>query len=126
LITGAHVIVYSRRADADRAFFRDVLGLAGVDVGGGWLIFGLPPAEVAVHPAGLHGDDDDGGHELYLMCADVRRLVADLTARGVACTPIDELSWGALTRVTLPGGGRLGIYQPKHERPPGQAGEPVL
>jgi catechol 2,3-dioxygenase-like lactoylglutathione lyase family enzyme len=113
MINGAHVIIYSTDAEADRAFFRDVLKFPHVDVGHGWLIFALPTSEVAVHPS-----DDDNVHEFYLMCDDVKALIADLTDKGVACSAIDEQRWGSITRVTLPGGGRIGIYQPKHARPP--------
>lgn len=109
MILGAHVIVYSQDADADRAFFRDVLGFPSVDAGRGWLIFGLPGGEVAVHP----GEENDR-HELYLMCDDLAALMAQLADRGVACSPVHEERWGSLTSVTLPGGGKLGIYQPKH------------
>lgn len=112
MITGAHSVIYSTNADADRDFLRDVLGLRGVDVGGGWLIFGLPPAEVAVHP----GEHDDG-HELYLLCDDVAAFVAEMQAKGVACAPVSEQRWGLLTEVTLPGGGKLGVYEPRHARP---------
>jgi hypothetical protein len=113
VITGAHAIVYSKDADADRAFLRDVLGLAGVDVGGGWLIFGLPPSEVAVHPS-----DENDVHELYLLCDDVQAFVAAMAAKNVACGPVMNRGWGLLTEVTLPGGGKLGVYQPRHARPP--------
>jgi hypothetical protein len=112
MIIGAHSIIYSVNSDADRAFLRDVLKLPSVDVGGGWLIFGLPPAEVAVHP----GDANDG-HELYLMCDDIEAVIAEMTARKVACSPVQNLGWGLLTRLTLPGGGKLGVYQPRHARP---------
>jgi hypothetical protein len=112
MITGAHSIIYSTDADADRTFLRDVLGLGGVDVGGGWLIFGLPPSEVAVHPADANGD-----HELYLLCDDAAAFVADMQARGVACGPVMDRGWGLLTEVTLPGGGKLGVYEPRHARP---------
>lgn len=118
MITGAHSIIYSTNADADRAFLRDVLGLGGVDVGGGWLIFGLPPAEVAVHP----GEQDD--HELYLLCDDVAAFVAEMEAKGVACAPVSDQRWGLLTEVTLPGGGKLGVYEPRHPRPPARAARP--
>jgi hypothetical protein len=117
VISGAHAIVYSTNADADRAFFRDVLALPNVDVGGGWLIFGLPPAEVAVHPG-----DKNTVHELYLMCDDIASLVTALKARGVASDPINDQGWGLLTHITLPGGGKLGIYQPRHARPPAMKG----
>ena len=112
MITGAHIIVYSKDAEGDRNFIRDVLGFAHVDAGHGWLIFALPPSEVAVHP----GDNDS--HELYLTCDDVKALVSSMEARGVACGPIAEERWGSLTHVALPGGGKLGIYQPKHPQPP--------
>jgi hypothetical protein len=112
MITGAHSIIMSTNPEADRAFLRDVLKLTHVDVGGGWLIFGLPPAEVAVHP-----NDRNDVHEFFLMCDDVDALIADMKARGVACTPIQQQPWGRLTQVSLPGGGKLGIYQPRHERP---------
>jgi uncharacterized protein (TIGR02246 family) len=112
MINGAHAIVYSTNAEADRAVLRDVFGLPHVDVGGGWLIFGLPPAEVAVHPS-----DENDRHELYLMCADVQQLVEQLTARGLGCGPVQDHGWGVMTAVTLPGGGQIGVYQPRHARP---------
>jgi catechol 2,3-dioxygenase-like lactoylglutathione lyase family enzyme len=112
MINGAHAIIYSKDADADRAFFRDVLKFPNVDVGGGWLIFGLPPSEVAVHP----GEANDE-HEFYLMCDDIDAFIADMKTRQVKCGPIHEERWGRLTQVTLPGGGNLGVYQPKHPRP---------
>jgi hypothetical protein len=120
MITGAHAIVYSKDPEADRTFLRDVLGLPHVDVGGGWLIFGLPPAEVAVHPA-----EESGRQELYLMCDDVAALVAELAARNVACGPVSDQRWGLLTEVALPGGGKLGVYQPRHVRPPQHAAPSV-
>jgi catechol 2,3-dioxygenase-like lactoylglutathione lyase family enzyme len=116
VINGAHVIIYSSDSEADRAFLRDVLGLPHVDVGHGWLIFGLPPSEIAVHPA-----ENGGDHELFFMCEDVEALVEGLAGREIACSEIEDLGWGRLTRVTLPGGGKVGIYEPRHERPP-QAG----
>src|SRR5712672_4640303 len=109
MIIGAHSIIYSKRPDADRAFLRDVLKLRGVDVGDGWLIFGLPPAEVAVHPS-----DKNDHHELYLMCHDVKAVVVAMRKRGTTCSTVKNLGWGLLTHVTLPGGGQLGIYQPLH------------
>lgn len=111
MITGAHVIVYSRDADADRAFFRDVLKYPHVDGGGGWLIFKLPPAEVAVHPV-----DDAGSYELYLMCDDVDATVEQLAAKGVTCGPVSDQGWGLLTSIRLPGGGELGLYEPRHPK----------
>jgi catechol 2,3-dioxygenase-like lactoylglutathione lyase family enzyme len=114
VITGAHAIVYSRDPDADRAFFRDVLELPWVDAGHGWLIFALPPAEVAVHPT-----DGAGRHELYLMCDDIRATVAELGAKGVQFSrPVAEERWGLVTAIDLPGGGELGLYEPKHPFPP--------
>ena len=113
MIDGAHIIIHSNDPEADRAFFRDFLKFPNVDVGRGWLIFALPPAEVAVHPA-----EQNGRHELYLMCDDVQALVEKLTAAQIAASHIEEESWGWLTYVTLPAGGKLGVYQPKHARPP--------
>ena len=112
MIIGAHAIVYSRDAEADRGFLRDALGLPHVDAGHGWLIFGLPPAELAVHPA-----EGSGRQELYLLCDDVRALVRSLRRRKVACSPLRRQPWGTVTQVSLPGGGLLGIYQPSHPRP---------
>ena len=112
MITGAHSIIYSKNPEADRAFLKDVLGLPHVDVGHGWLIFGLPPAEVAVHPS-----EKNDVHEFYLICADVDAFVARMTARGLGCSPVHDLGWGRLTQVSLPGGGKLGVYEPRHARP---------
>ena len=112
MINGAHSIIYSKNPDADRAFFRDVLKLPHVDVGGGWLIFGLPPAEVAVHPS-----ERNDVHELFLMCDDIDAFISDMKARDVACEPVEQQPWGRLTHVVLPGGGKLGVYQPRHSRP---------
>jgi hypothetical protein len=112
MINGAHSIIYSKNPDADRAFLRDVLKLPNVDVGDGWLIFGLPPAEVAVHPS-----DKNDVHEFYLMCDDVETLIAELNKHNITCSPVQKQGWGLLTTVTLPGGGELDIYQPRHARP---------
>jgi hypothetical protein len=112
VIIGAHSILYSRNSDADRAFLRDVLGFPSVDVGGGWLIFGLPPAEVAVHPS-----DENDVHELFLMVDDVKAFIADMKKRRIACGPVQSPGWGVLTHVMLPGGGKLGVYEPRHARP---------
>jgi catechol 2,3-dioxygenase-like lactoylglutathione lyase family enzyme len=112
MINGAHVILYSRDPDADRRFLRDVLGFSHVDVGHGWLIFALPPSEVAVHP----GDRNDV-HEMYLMTDDLDAEMKRLTASGVACSEPEQLSWGRRTTISLPGGGALGLYQPRHARP---------
>jgi hypothetical protein len=111
MIHGAHVILYSKDAEADRAFFRDVLKYRYADAGHGWLIFELPPAEVAVHPA------DDEAHELYLMCDDVRELVAEMDRKGVATEAVRQERWGLLTQVRLPSGTKLGIYEPRHPSP---------
>ena len=113
LINGAHVIIGSNDPDADRAFLRDVLGLESVDAGGGWLIFGLPPAEVAVHP----GESD--WQQLYLMCDDLEATLEELRGKGVHVKPeIQQQRWGRLATIVLPGGGELSIYQPSHPRPP--------
>ena len=109
MISGAHMIIYSKDADADREFFRDVLEFPSVDAGRGWLIFALPPSEVAVHP-----DEQNDRHEVYLMCDDVNATIAKLQARDVNCEPVADMPWGSLTHLTLPGGGKLGLYQPKH------------
>ena len=109
MINGAHVIVYSKDAEADRAFFKDVLGFHHVDAGHGWLIFALPPAEVACHPA-----EENGQHELYLMCGDLEQTMSTLNAKGIECGDVQEPPWGVLTTIMLPGGGKLGLYQPKH------------
>jgi hypothetical protein len=112
MINGAHVIIQSKQPEMDREFFRDVLGLSHVDVGSGWLIFALPPAEVAVHPS-----PKNNVHEFYLMCKDINALVKSLTGQGVSCGPVEDQGWGLLTSITLPGGGKLGIYEPRHVRP---------
>ena len=109
MISGAHVIVYSKDADADRAFFRDVLGFKSVDAGHGWLIFALPPGEAAFHPS-----DKNGPHELYFMCDDLKAVMAMLAKKGVTCSAVHEERWGSITRIRLPGGGEIGLYQPKH------------
>ncbi len=113
MISGAHVIIYSTDAEADRAFLRDVLGLPNVDAGDGWLIFGLPASEVAVHPS-----EGDTGHELYLLTDNIEAFAEALEGRGIACTPRRDMGWGILTTLSLPGGGTLGVYQPRHPRPP--------
>lgn len=112
MIIGAHSIIYSSNPESDRAFFRDILRLTSVDVGGGWLIFGLPPAELAVHPS-----DKNNVHEFYLMVDDVEGFIKEMASFGLTCGPVDDQGWGLLTQVTLPGGGKLGVYQPRHERP---------
>jgi hypothetical protein len=112
MIIGAHSIIYSTNPDADRALLRDVLKLPHVDVGEGWLIFGLPPAEVAVHPS-----EKNDVHEFYLMCDDVEAFVMEMRKRGVGCGRVQDEGWGLLTQMTLPGGGKLGVYEPRHGRP---------
>jgi hypothetical protein len=112
MINGAHVVIQSKKPDADRAFFQKILGLDHVDVGGGWLIFGLPPSEVAVHPS-----DKNSAHELYLMCEDVAAFVKAMGAKKIACSAINDEGWGLVTTLKLPGGGKLGVYEPRHARP---------
>lgn len=118
MVFGAHVVLFSRDAEADRRFLADVLGMESVDAGGGWLIFALPPAEAAVHPA------DAPAAELYLMCDDLEAEMAALAGRGVRCSPVEEARWGSITRIPLPGGGEVGLYQPRHplaiRRPEGE------
>ena len=108
MIIGAHTVVYTADAEADRAFFRDVLGFSSVDAGGGWLIFALPPAEVAFHPG------SNGKHELYLVCDDVYAAIDKLRLKSVRCAPVLDEGWGLLTRLSLPSGGEIGLYQPRH------------
>jgi catechol 2,3-dioxygenase-like lactoylglutathione lyase family enzyme len=114
VITGAHTVMFTHDADALRAFLGDVLGLDSVDAGGGWLIFALPPAEVAAHPS-----DGDPSIELYLMCDDVDATVSELEAKGVQFTrPVSDEGWGLVTAMRVPGGGELGLYEPRHPTPP--------
>jgi hypothetical protein len=108
MISGAHVVVYSKNAEADRAFFRDVLGFKSVDAGRGWLIFALPPGEAAFHPS------DNVAHELYFMCDDLKAEMASLAKKNVKCSDVQEQRWGSITKMRLPGGGDIGLYQPKH------------
>ena len=112
MIIGGHSILFSTNPEADRAFLRDVIGLTHADAGGGWLIFGLPPAELAVHPS-----DKNDVHQFYLMCDDVAAFIAEMAGRNLRCGPVQDLRWGLLTDVPLPGGGKLGVYQPRHPRP---------
>ena len=109
MISGAHVVLYSKDAEADRVFFRDVLGFKFVDAGHGWLIFALPPAEAAVHPS-----NETGAHELYFTCDDLKDEMTSLEAKRVKCSEIQEQRWGSITKMKLPGGGEIGLYQPKH------------
>ena len=108
MIFGAHVILFSTDAEADRAFLAEVLELEHLDAGGGWSIFGLPPAEAAVHPA------DQPGAALYFMCDDLAAEVQRLAGKGVHCSEVEEARWGSVTKIRLPGGGELGLYQPRH------------
>jgi catechol 2,3-dioxygenase-like lactoylglutathione lyase family enzyme len=109
MIFGAHVILYSKDAEADRAFFRDVLGFKSVDAGHGWLIFALPPGEAAVHPS-----NEIGTQDLYFMSDDLKSEMASLAEKGVKCSEVQEARWGSITKMRLPGGGEVGLYQPKH------------
>jgi catechol 2,3-dioxygenase-like lactoylglutathione lyase family enzyme len=112
VIFGAHVIIYSRDAEADRAFLGEVLGYRSVDAGHGWLIFELPPAEAAVHPS-----EGEVPHELFLMSDDLAADMAVLAERGVTCDEVEEARWGSLTHFTLPGGSQVGLYHPRHPSP---------
>ena len=111
MINGAHVILFTDAADATRDFLRDALQLPSVDAGGGWLIFALPPAEIAVHPA------EQSSHELYLMCDDLEATVTRLTDAGATFGPIHEERWGRIAMMSMPGGTQLPIYQPSHPSP---------
>ncbi|MBO9671258.1 MAG: hypothetical protein J7485_12150 [Sphingobium sp.] len=112
MINGAHIVIYSKDAEADRAFLRDICGFSHVDAGHGWLIFALPPSEAAVHPG-------EGGNseQLFLMCDDLDATIAEFAAKGVTCGPVETPRWGRVTQINLPGGGRLGLYEPHHSRP---------
>lgn len=119
MITGSHLVIYSRDPEADRAFFRDVLSLRYVDAGEGWLIFALPPSEVALHPA-----RENDRQELYLLCDDLEETILWLGGHGVDCAEPEDAGWGIRTTLRLPGGGRLGLYQPRHPRPPAAERQP--
>jgi hypothetical protein len=112
MISGAHIIIYSKDAEVDKAFIKNVLKFEYVDVRNGWLIFKLPPSEVAVHPS-----DENDMHEFYLITDDLDAEMAALKRAGVACEETSQQAWGRLTRIKLPGGGTLGLYEPRHERP---------
>jgi hypothetical protein len=109
MISGAHIIVYSTNVEADRAFFRDVFQFASVDAGHGWLIFSLPPAEAAIHPS-----DESGTQEVYFMCEDLKAEMASLAKKKVECSKVEEARWGSITKIRLPGGAEIGLYQPRH------------
>jgi len=119
MISGAHMVIYSKDADADRAFFRDVLGFKAVDAGHGWLIFALPPGEAAFHPS-----EKNGPHELYFLCDNLKSEMAALAKKGVACSEVHEERWGSITRIRMPSGGEIGLYQPKHPTALGLASKP--
>jgi catechol 2,3-dioxygenase-like lactoylglutathione lyase family enzyme len=119
MIHGAHVLFYSADAEADRAFFRDVLELPSIDIGHGWMIFKLPPAEAAVHPSSGDGDPPRAergqlGAHVYLMCEDLQATIASLAAKGVHCSAVETERWGVRTTIPLPSGGAIGLYQPTH------------
>lgn len=119
MITGAHLLIYSKNPEADRAFFRDVLGFSSVDVGGGWLIFALPPAEAGIHPADGESSHHHAGQNLlgavlYLMCDDLEASIASLKKKNVQCTEVQTADWGIVTTIAMPSGGHIGLYQPKH------------
>jgi len=111
MINGLHAILYSKDADKARAFLRDVLGFKSVDAGHGWLIFAAPPAELAAHPT---EESDKPHHELYLMCDDLKATMKELESKGAKCGAVTEARWGSITTIQIPGGGELGLYQPKH------------
>ena len=112
MLSGIHLIIYSRNAEADKVFFKDILQLTHVDVGQGWLIFGLPPTELAVHPS-----ETDDTHEIYLMCRNIQSFVRQMDKKKIPCSKIQDRGWGQLVQLTLPGGGQLGVYQPRHKSP---------
>ena len=114
MITGVHAVLFSEDAEAVRAFLRDILDLDSVDAGGGWLIFALPPAELAAHPS-----ESSGRHQLYLMCDDIEATREELSSKGVEFTqPVSDEGWGLVTALSVPGGGELGLYEPRHPLPP--------
>ncbi len=119
MINGAHILLYSKDPAADRAFFKEVLGFKTVDAGGGWLIFGLPPTEMGIHPVDGESGQQRGGHQmagavLYLMCGDVKSTIASLQAKGVPCGEVTEANWGSQAAIRLPSGAEVGLYEPRH------------
>ncbi|MEP6676901.1 MAG: extradiol dioxygenase [Ferruginibacter sp.] len=112
MITGAHSIIYTTNSEADMDFFKNILKIPNVDAGGGWLIFGLPASEVALHPS-----TENGLHEFYLICDNINLFVKEMQQHKIVCSEIEDLRWGNLVRIVLPGGGKLGVYEPKHVRP---------
>ncbi len=122
MINGVHALIYTREADAVRAFFRDVLKFPSVDAGRGWLLFGLPPAELAVHPT----EKREGSYTLYLMCDNIEKTVKELTAKGAKFPRgITTAPWGAVTAIELPGGLEIGLYEPRHPTALGLAAAPA-
>jgi predicted enzyme related to lactoylglutathione lyase len=116
MINAIHAVIYTKEAEELRAFFRDVLKFPSVDAGHGWLIFGLPPAELGIHPT--NSDDQDGSHQFYLMCDDIAATVSELQAKGVEITqPVTNAGWGMLSALRLPGGKELSLYEPRHASP---------
>ena len=113
MISGAHSIIYSKDPDADREFFQKILKLAHVDAGEGWLIFGFPPSELGIHPG-----KENNVHELYLLSDDIHAFVSEMEDFEIACSEVQNVGWGLLTQLSLPGGGQIGVYQPRHARPP--------
>ncbi len=112
MISGAHGIIYSKDAEADKAFLRDVLKLNNVDVGQGWLIFALPPSEIAIHPS-----EKSQHHEIYLICDDINVFIEEMKKKKIDCSEVQDQGWGLLSELTLPGGGKIGVYEARHERP---------
>src|SRR5262245_9740089 len=112
MINGTHILIYSRKAAADKKFFKEILKCPSVDVGGGWLIFGLPPSELAFHPS-----QGNTLLEFYLMCDDIDRFIEEMKKHDIECSRVSGQGWGRLTEITLPSGGKLGVYQPRHARP---------
>jgi predicted enzyme related to lactoylglutathione lyase len=112
MITGAHSIIYSSDAAADMEFFKSVLKFTNIDVGHGWLIFALPPSEIAVHPSA-----EGGVHEFYLLCDDINAFIKEMSQHNIVCSAVQTQRWGNITHLTLPSGGKLGVYEPKHARP---------
>ncbi len=112
MINGTHILIYSKKAAADKKFFKEVLKCPSVDVGGGWLIFGLPPSELAFHPS-----PESTEKALYLMCDDIHAFVEEMKKREIECSRVSSQGWGLVTEITLPSGGKMGVYQPRHKRP---------
>ncbi len=117
MITGAHSILYSSDTEADKDFFKNILKFPYVDVGRGWLIFGLPPSEIAIHPS-----NENVSHEFYLLCDDINLFIEEMTKHNVICSAPENQRWGILTYLTLPGGSKVGVYEPKHARPENSGG----